>query len=148
MAQRGRKSAAATETEALVAVDVRRPKPASAPAELTEGQAQVWRAAVSAMPGTWLTHGAHPLLISYCRHVCRARVLESMIKKFELEWTTVEGGLERFDRLLAMAERETRAALACARALRLTPQAQIQPRTAGRRVSDQPSDDSRPWDFD
>ena len=51
----------------------------------------------------------------------------------------VDGGLERLDRLLAIAERETRAITACARALRLTPQAQMHPRTAGRAVSNVPS---------
>jgi hypothetical protein len=49
------------------------------------------------------------------------------------------------DRLLSMAERETRGALACARALRLTPQAQIHPRTAGRQVNNSP-DGRKPWE--
>jgi hypothetical protein len=40
--------------------------------------------------------------------------------------------LPYLDKLLAMAERETRAATACARALRLTPQSIMHPRTAGR----------------
>ena len=60
----------------------------------------------------------------------------------------VEGGLERFDRLLAMADRETKAVVATARALRLTPQAIVHPRTAGRRVNDWPADARRPWDPD
>jgi len=72
-------------------------------------------------------------------------VLEKQISQFELEWTMVDGGLERLDRLLAVAERETRAMTACARALRLTPQAQMHPRTAGRAVSNLPSG-PRPWD--
>jgi hypothetical protein len=63
-----------------------------------------------------------------------ARLLEAQIAHFEVEWTQVEGGLERFGKMLAMAERESRAALACARSLRLTPQAQMHPLGAGRRI--------------
>jgi len=64
---------------------------------------------------------------------------------FGMTWTKAQGGLERLDRLLAMAERETRAATACARALRLTPQAQMHPRRAGRQLNDMPTM-PRPWD--
>jgi hypothetical protein len=96
------------------------------------------------MPGDWLTRAAF-VLVAYCRHVCRARLLEMQIAQFEIEWTTVEGGLERFDKMLAMAERETRALSACARALRLTPQAQMHPRTAGRRANDNRTG-PRPWE--
>jgi hypothetical protein len=72
-------------------------------------------------------------------------LLEMQIAQFEPEWTSVDGGLERLDRLLAVAERETRALTACARALRLTPQAQMHPRTAGRAVSNLPIG-PQPWD--
>jgi hypothetical protein len=58
-----------------------------------------------------------------------------MVRDFETEWINVDGGLDRFDKLLAMAERESRAALACVRALRLTPQARIEPKTAGRKAT-------------
>jgi hypothetical protein len=97
------------------------------------------------MPGDWLTRAAYPILIAFCRHTCRARLLEMQIAKFEPEWTSVEGGLERLDKMLAMAERETRAIAACARAMRLTPQALMHPKTAGRRINDsQPG--PRPWE--
>ena len=72
-------------------------------------------------------------------------MLELQIARLEPEWTRLESGLERLDRLLAVAERETRAITACARALRLTPQAQMHPRTAGRAVSNVPSG-PMPWD--
>jgi hypothetical protein len=98
------------------------------------------------MPGDWLARGAYPVLIAYCRHVCRARLLEAQVARFEPEWLKVEGGVARLDKLLGMAERETRAMTACARALRLTPQTQMHPRTAGRRLNDMPEDGPRPWD--
>src|SRR5262245_21416657 len=120
--------------------------PAPPPPELTDAQAAVWRDAVSSMPGNWLQRGAYGILIEYTRHVCRARLLEGQVARFEEEWLKEDGGLERFDKLLAMAEREGKAALACARALRLTPQAQMHPRTAGRMANDVPPYPS-PWNF-
>jgi hypothetical protein len=119
--------------------------PALPPAELTDAQAVVWRDVIGSLPGGWLTQAAHPILVAFCRHVCRARMLELQIKRLEPEWTSLDCGLERLDRLLAVAERETRAITACARALRLTPQAQMHPRSAGRAVSNMPSG-PRPWD--
>ena len=66
-------------------------------------------------------------------------------RRFEMEWTKVEGGLERLDRLFSMADRETRAITACARALRLTPQSQIDPAKAGRAINNI-LEGPRPWD--
>ena len=139
--KRGRKSVA----ELSIVVDPSRRLPPPVPAELTDAQAAVWRDTVGSLPGNWMTRAAHPLLIEFCRHACRARLLEMQIAGFEVEWTSVDGGLERLDRMLAMAERETRAAVSLARALRLTPQSQIYPRTAGRAIDNMPSG-PRPWD--
>lgn len=130
MRQRGRKSSAGL----AVVVDVGRQAPPRAPSELTDAQAAVWRDAVGSMRSDWMVRGAYPILIEYCRHVCRARLLESQIAHFETEWTVVPGGLERLDKLLAMADRETKTAVACARSLRLTPQAQMHQRTAAVRA--------------
>jgi hypothetical protein len=120
--------------------------PAPPPAELTDAQAAVWRDVAGSLPSNWLTRAAHPVLIEFCRHVCRARLLEQHIAQFEIEWTAVEGGLERLDRMLAMAARETVMMNACARALRLAPQQRIEPKTAGRRIHDMPQA-IPPWDF-
>jgi len=140
--KRGRISSAELAT---VVIDAGPRLPSSPPPELSAAQSAVWCDVVGSLPADWFTRAAHPILISYCRHVCRAQVLEKQISQFELEWTMADGGLERLDRLLAVAERETRAMTACARALRLTPQAQMHPRTAGRAVSNLPSG-PRPWD--
>jgi len=132
----GRGEAGMAEAGRLVATMPAVPErsPARPPSELTDAQADVWRDVTSSMRPDWLIRGAYRILIEYCRHVCRARLLEAQIAHFETEWMGVEGGLERFDKMLSMAERESRAALACARSLRLTPQAQMHPLAAGRRV--------------
>ena len=142
MRHRGRKSSVELST---VVIDAGRQMPSLPPAELTDAQAAIWRDVIGSLPGGWLTQAAHPILVAYCRHVCRARLLEQEIARLELEWTSLDCGLERLDRLLAVAERETRAITACARALRLTPQALMHPRSAGRAVSNVPSG-PRPWD--
>lgn len=147
MGIRGPKSAAEL---SVVVVDVNRRPPAKPPAELSDAQAQVWRDAAASMPGGWLARGAYPILVAYCRHTCRARLLEARAAEFQVEWIKAEGGLERLDKILAMAERETRALTACARALRLTPQAQMHARTAARRAesgysNSQLWEDAPPW---
>ena len=106
MEQRGRKSSAELST---VVIDAGPRMPSSPPPELTDAQATVWRDVVVSLPDDWFTRAAYPILVAFCRHVCRAQVLEMQIAQFGLEWTRVEGGLERLDRLLAVAERETRA---------------------------------------
>lgn len=140
--KRGRISSAELST---VVIDAGRRMPSPPPPELTDAQATVWRDVVGSLPDDWFTRAAHPILIAFCRHACRARLLEMQIAQFEPEWMTADGGLERLDRLLAVAERETRAMTACARALRLTPQAQMHPRTAGRAVNNLPNG-PQPWD--
>ena len=108
--------------------------PARPPSELTDAQADVWRDVTSSMRPDWLIRGAYRILIEYCRHVCRARLLEAQIAHFEAEWTGIPGGVERLDKLLAMADRETKAVVSCARALRLTAHAQLDRRAADRRA--------------
>jgi hypothetical protein len=143
MKQRGRKSSFDLVADVAPASRRMPPKP---PTELTDGQADVWRAVVCHLRGDWVPPAGFPVLVEYCRHVCRARLLQSQIEAFAVEWTSVEGGLERFDRLLSMADRETKSVIACARALRLTPSSQMHPRTAARRVLEIPDDGRRPWD--
>src|SRR5262245_51987413 len=106
--KRGRKSRAELEMTDTVIVDVSRRMPPPPPPKLSAAQREIWRDCVASMPGTWLRPGAHAILIEYTRHVCRSRLLEQEIAHFEQEWLLVEGGLERLDRLLAMAERETK----------------------------------------
>ena len=145
MAKPGRPSRAQLALTGVTVVDGSRRMPAPPPAELSDPQAAVWRDAVSSMPGDWLQRGSYPILVEYCRRVCRSRLLEGEISRFDQEWVnSAPGGLERLDKLLAAADRESRAVTALARSLRLTPQSRLEPRTAARavgRLSPYPS----PW---
>lgn len=102
---------------------------------------------VGTMPLGWFSRAQYPLLIAYCRHGARAEAMARQIDGFDPEGLKEDGGLERLNKLLAMAERETRALTACARSMRLTQQSQIQPRSAGRATVGDHSG-PKPWDDD
>ncbi len=138
-----RQSRAAIETASLC-IDVRQTMPPKPPPELSNRQAAIWRDVVGSLPGDWIARGGYPILIQYCRHVARSRLIEEQIRAFELEGTLAAGGLERWNLLLQMAQRETKFVLDCARMLRLGPHQQIGPRTAGRKLAAQPQFES-PW---
>ena len=135
-------SSAEQATKPVVLIKTRRPSP---PAELTEAEAEVWRDTVGCLPADWFRKSTWPVLASYCRHAARGAFLAQQAAAFRPEWLGEEGGLQRLDKLLAMAERETRALTACARALRLTPQSQMHPRTAGRVLAGN-REGPRPWE--
>ena len=146
MRKRGRKSAA--ELSILpVAVDRYRPEP---PGYLREREVQIWRNIVSSVPGGWFNRSNEPLLVAYCRHVATsdrlAKLVDKIVPSQELDV------LKRWDKLLGMRERESKAALSLARAMRLTQQAQMHPRTAGRAMPENIGpklwDRKPPWEVD
>src|SRR3954470_8039061 len=117
MRQRGRKSSAEMSIQpGLSVIETRRSPP---PRELTEAEATVWRETVGCVPAGWFTRATFPLLKAYCRHTARAEMLAELVNSFRPEWIAEEGGMQRLDKLLAMAERESRALTACARSMRL-----------------------------
>ena len=142
MGARGRQSADALAT--VTVIEAKRPAP---PATLSVIEAALWRDVVATMPADWVRRAQFPLLVAFCRHSARADVLAGQIAAFKPEWLSEAGGLERFDKLHSMAERETRAMAASARALRITNQTQITPGKAGRATARE-GGGKRPWDCD
>ena len=142
MRKRGRKSAAELSIVAA-SVDGYRPEP---PADLRDAEVQIWREIVATLPGGWCTRANQPLLTAYCRHVATsdrlAKLVESAANSDEPD------SIKRWDKLLGMRERESKTALSLARAMRLTQQAQMHPRTAGRAIPDSGPKlwDRKPWD--
>jgi hypothetical protein len=104
----------------------------------------VWRAVTDSLPSHYFPPEAFDTLSAYANHTVSARMLSRQIDEFAPEWLAEEGGIERFNKLLAMRERETRAAAAMARALRLTNQSRYQPSKAALVAEDR--DRRRPWD--
>jgi hypothetical protein len=100
----GRRSAASLSIVSVLGNE--RPAP---PDELTEEEAEEWRAIASRMPADWFTRENHPLLAEYCRHIVRARDLAADIaafKRFPPEVRLTSDGIQRYDMLLRMADRE------------------------------------------
>lgn len=144
MQKRGRKSAASLAVVAGFAP--RRPDP---PGDLTTEQAEVWRAVVARLPADWFPAETHALLAVYCRHAVTLRMLSVELDGWDMKWTRGDEGdegLKRLGRLTAMRERESRAMIAAARCLRLTPAARMRPEAAGRAARDAGEGGKRPWE--
>ncbi len=119
-----------------------RPK---APGSLTAVQRQIWEDTVSSEPaGYFKTAAVRAILADYCRHVETAILLSREIEACDPAWLKLEDGLSRFDKLLALRARETRAVADSATKLRITNQSRYNPQTAAtaaKRAGHQP-----PWD--
>lgn len=129
--KRGRKSGASLETVISVTGEPARP---AAPDCLTTDQAEVWKSVVKSMPADWFGAETHPLLSQYCRHTVTARVVDELIS----EHAASELNIRFYNRLLIMRVRESGALTALARTMRMTQQARIDPKTAGRRLANMP----------
>jgi len=145
MAQRGRKSAAELAVAAIVA-PVNSESRLTAPVHLTDAEREVWLQVVNDQPANAFTPTHSPLLEQYCRHVVQSRLLADEILNFDRAWLADDDGLKRYDRLLAMQEREGRAASSLATRLRITRQATVDPKTAGRASRNQ-ARARKPWEI-
>jgi len=144
MAKRGRKSAADLSVAALLA-QASTHDLLGAPLSLSDQEIGVWRDVVENHPEGTFTPIHAPLLEMYCRHVVQGRLIADEILNFKREWLADDDGLKRYDRLLAMQEREGRAASSLATRLRITRQATVDPKTAGRAHRNQPQG-RKPWE--
>lgn len=115
ISSRGRKSAAELAIIGPSGVEtIRRPE---TPDDLSDEQAEEWRAVVNRMPADWFPRETHGLLIQYCRHVIAARRIAELIVEIEKSDTLDVG---EYDRLLKMQEREGRAISSLATRMRIS----------------------------
>ena len=124
MKQRGRQSSAALEIVPIAPLDrAERLKP---PHDLTDEETEVWAAVVNSEPADWFSPSTGPLLAQYARHVIHARrvaqLLEKALSDIDPETKQPTLNVADYDRLLKMAERESRAMTTIATKLRVTPQ--------------------------
>lgn len=144
MAQRGRKSAAA--------LAMARPTPVlsesrlAPPIHLPDAERDVWLQVVNDQPASSFTETHAPMLELYCRHVVLSRILADELLNFDRAWIADDDGLKRYDKLLAMHERESRAASSAATRLRITRQA-IDQQTVARTMMNAPKS-KKPWEID
>lgn len=120
--KRGRKSQkeldAARERMSVVSfLPGERPAPL---AELTEAQAETWKAVVSEKPWDWFSKSSWPVLASYCRAVDACAKLAKAIDKL-LEGSK-PADLAKAAPLLSAQEKQVRIILATATKMRLTHQ--------------------------
>lgn len=133
MQQRGRKSLAALAVPSPIET-IQRP---DAPYDLTDEQADEWRAVVGRMPADWFPRETWPLLSQYCRHIVNARRVAQLIEQAAGRKDLDVG---EYDALLKVQERETRAISALARSMRLTQQ------TTYDKSKKKPLQVAKPWD--
>lgn len=116
-----RKSAAALAVASVAGpLEVKR---LAAPIHISDAERAIWLEVVNDQPADAFTPTHAPLLELYCRHIVQARILADELANFDRAWMADDEGLKRYDRLLAMAEREGRAASSLATRLRITRQA-------------------------
>lgn len=144
MAQRGRKSLAATSAVSLPTMVQGRLQPSI---HLTDPEIDVWVRLVNDNPANSFTETHRDMMEMYCRHIVQSRILTMQLEEFELSWLSREDGLKRYDKLLAMREREVRSASSLATRLRITRQATSDPKTVGR-ANNNLAREKKPWEID
>ena len=145
MVQRGRKSKDSLAVATLatsISLEIR----LNAPLHLSDAERSVWIEVVNDQPASAFTPTHAPLLELYCRHIVHARILADELANFDRAWMADDEGLKRYDRLLAMSERESRAASSLATRLRITRQAVEHPTTVGRTLKNQ-AKGRKPWEL-
>lgn len=135
-----RKSAAAL---AVVAGSIdSRPQP---PKDLTDVQKEIWRqVTASENSGFFNTAALRRLLEEFCRHAEACDVLAKSINSFNQDWLATDEGLARYDVLLRMRDRESKALSMTATKLRLTNQSRYIPSAAA--TAAKHTTTAKPWE--
>lgn len=136
MKQRGRPSSSALtlpSPESLDRVDRLRP-----PHQLTDEETEVWFGVVNSEPADWFSPSTAPLLAQFCRHVVQSNRIAGLIEQATSDKNLL---IEDYDRLLKMADRETKAILLTATKMRISQQS-----TTNHRGNKKPNAIRRPWE--
>lgn len=138
MGTRGRTSSAELSVISGGGIEtIRRPEP---PGDLTDEQADEWRAVVNRMSADWFPRETHGMLAQYCRHVVAARRCAQLVAEIE---GSEPFDLAAYDRALKMQEREGRAISSLATRMRISQQATVSAKTARK-----PPQVRKPWESD
>lgn len=127
--RRGRKSAAERSVAPVAHIGGQRPEPAEG---LSEQERAVWREVADSMPPDWFGSEHLRILRAYCRHTVRADQIQDAVAQAIEVGMNCDDQIAKVDKLSRMAERESRAALALARSMRITHQAQYDTSKAAR----------------
>lgn len=132
-AKRGRPSAGdlsliGEEAKELVKIEAR----LLAPEGLNPAEKAVWSQLVNDQPAGVFSPVHIPIMTLYCRHVARGNDLADIIEAIRSRGIERIGDIENLDMILKMIDRETKAASAMARALRITRQSADESRAVGK----------------
>lgn len=143
MAKRGRQSAASITMGRGIALSTENRLPA--PLHLSDAEISIWSELVNDQPASAFTATHIPIIEMYCRHVVNSRVLADELLNFDRSWLADDDGLKRYDKLLAMSQRESSQAAALARSLRITRQS-IDQQTVARSLNNH-ARTKKPWEL-
>lgn len=143
MAKRGRQSAASLQVSRGIGLSAE--NRIKAPLSLSDAELAVWNEVVNDQPANAFTATHGPILEMYCRHVINNRILADELLNFDRSWLADDDGLNRYNKLLVMAERESRAASSLATRLRITRQA-IDQQTVARSLNNH-ARTKKPWEL-
>lgn len=143
MIKRGRKSAASIIDGRGTALSIE--KRLLAPVTLNDAARDVWKNIVNDLPSSFFSPAHIDLLTCYCSHVVTSNLLNEEIHNFDSAWLADDDGLKRYDKLLAMRERENRQISSLGTRLSITPQS-VDRKTRGTALNNQ-SSARKPWEL-
>ncbi|HEV8465714.1 MAG TPA: hypothetical protein VGQ63_12030 [Pseudolabrys sp.] len=145
--QRGKKTAAAI-AAAMAAPTVidggfsQKPEPLEG---LTEAQAVIWRKIVAGEPADFFsTETTREMLADLCRHRQEVNEFQALLDAFPPEALSEAKGMHRYEWLVKMRDKASKAAVTMATKLRLTNQSRWRPHVANTMVDDH-GGDNEPW---
>jgi hypothetical protein len=112
-----------------------------APYDLTDEEADVWRAAVDSMPADHFNPAQFPLLSQYCRHAVMSQKMAQLVQR---EMARKNVTYERLDQVSRLQSRESDALIRLSRTMRLSQHAQYCSKTTSRKLAKM-TDVPAPW---
>lgn len=125
MEGRGKKSAASLSVASVSAL----PSRIEPPSDLTDAQAEVWRAVVATKPVEWFDADTSPLLSEYCRAAVMCNMLALQVEALLSGGDTAEVAVN-LKPLLDMRDKESKRLVSIGTKLRLTQQSRYTPKAA------------------
>jgi hypothetical protein len=104
-----------------------RPEP---PGDLSEQQRATWVAVVATKPADWFGADSFPLLVAYCKAIEVYGVIAAQVETFDAEWMLTPEGLNRYDKLTKILDRQAKQLSSLATKMRLSQQSRMSERKA------------------
>jgi hypothetical protein len=95
------------------------PRP-DAPYDLTDAEAEEWRAIVASMPPEHFARGNYPLLAQLCRHIVSSSMVAALVASLGKE---KQIDTKQLSHLLSLQDRETKTIIWLCKTMRLSQQA-------------------------